>query len=351
MLHICRSAAKTRLISAMDFVNRLKVDHLQAFWHFASKVNFALVGTFGSLLWATSPNVQEAEFYKARLAEYRWTLRVSAKSAQFMEFAVGVLDVGIGRVQQEEWLQRRNLSNGVQGDNGTSGGGSIGAIGHSGIVGLGMGVGMGVGMHGDTAMSGVVSSGSMGTGSGIASPVGPSHPPFTQQPSHMSPPVTGDEMDQDDDEFDDENDADEDDDEGHAYDHNRPGHAGFRIGHGSDHDVDMEFMGDTNYGYGGEDDDDDDSGHEEGTPPYRHYPPHPPLAIQDHGAMRYQQVHRVNQHTQQHYQGHYRPFVGQQGYNHDHAGGDGATNNNTAPASATPTGQPQSSTEMTSGPE
>ncbi|KAF8469748.1 fungal-specific transcription factor domain-containing protein, partial [Kalaharituber pfeilii] len=96
LLHICRSAAKSRLISAMDFVNRLKPEHLRSFWYFASKVNFALIGTFGSLLWATSPTVQEAEFYKARLAEYRWTLRVSAKGADFMEFAVGVLDVGIG---------------------------------------------------------------------------------------------------------------------------------------------------------------------------------------------------------------------------------------------------------------
>ncbi len=93
LLHICRSAAKTRLISAMDFVNRLKPEHLQSFWYFASKVNFALISTFGSLLWATAPGREEAEFYRHRLGEYRWTLRVSSKGAsEFLGFAVQMLD-------------------------------------------------------------------------------------------------------------------------------------------------------------------------------------------------------------------------------------------------------------------
>ncbi|KAH6638351.1 nitrogen regulatory protein OTam [Boeremia exigua] len=91
-LFMCRNAAKTRLISAMDFVNRLKPEHLQAFWFFASKVNFTLIGTFGSLLWATAPASEEAEFYKLRLREYRWTLSVSSKRADFLEYAVSMLD-------------------------------------------------------------------------------------------------------------------------------------------------------------------------------------------------------------------------------------------------------------------
>ncbi|KAI4617909.1 hypothetical protein J4E83_006242 [Alternaria metachromatica] len=91
-LFMCRNAAKTRLISAMDFVNRLKPEHLQGFWYFASKVNFTLIGTFGSLLWATAPAKEEAEFYKLRLCEYRWTLSVSSKRADFLEYAVSMLD-------------------------------------------------------------------------------------------------------------------------------------------------------------------------------------------------------------------------------------------------------------------
>ena len=92
LTHICRTAAKTRLISAMDFVNRLRPDHLTSFWYFPSKVNFALVATFGSLLLATAPCQEEAEFYRARLGEYRWTLSVSAKNAGFLNFAIESLE-------------------------------------------------------------------------------------------------------------------------------------------------------------------------------------------------------------------------------------------------------------------
>jgi len=103
ILNICRSAAKTRLISAMDFVNRLSTSHLRAFWYFASKTNFALIGTFGSLLWATAPGREEAEWYRRRLGEYRWTLGVSCKggdseggNGRLTEFAMGMLDTSTG---------------------------------------------------------------------------------------------------------------------------------------------------------------------------------------------------------------------------------------------------------------
>ncbi|KAG4425730.1 hypothetical protein IFR04_001192 [Cadophora malorum] len=104
IVHICRSAAKTRLISAMDFVNRLNTTHLRSFWYFASKTNFALIGTFGSLLWATAPGREEAEWYRRRLGEYRWTLGVSSKgggaegggNARLTEFAMGMLDTSTG---------------------------------------------------------------------------------------------------------------------------------------------------------------------------------------------------------------------------------------------------------------
>ncbi|KUJ17850.1 uncharacterized protein LY89DRAFT_732561 [Mollisia scopiformis] len=89
---ITRSAAKARFTSAIDLVSKLEPAHLQCFWYFCSRVNLAIIGTFGSLLWATSDNSEEAEFYKAQLAEYRWTLRVSSKAAEFMKFTVGMLD-------------------------------------------------------------------------------------------------------------------------------------------------------------------------------------------------------------------------------------------------------------------
>ncbi|KAI7312170.1 hypothetical protein KC315_g12079 [Hortaea werneckii] len=92
MLYICRSAAKTRLISAMDYVNRLKPEHLDAFWFFASASNFSLIGTFGSLLLATSPGQEEAEFYASRLQEFKWTLGVSAKKASWIQSAMDMLE-------------------------------------------------------------------------------------------------------------------------------------------------------------------------------------------------------------------------------------------------------------------
>jgi hypothetical protein len=81
-----------RFTSAIELVNKLEPAHLQSFWYFASKVNLAIIATFGSLLWATSDSTEEAEFYRERLAEYRWTLRVSSKAAEFMRFTVGMLD-------------------------------------------------------------------------------------------------------------------------------------------------------------------------------------------------------------------------------------------------------------------
>lgn len=92
LTHICRSAAKTRLISAMDFVNRLRSEHLNSFWYFPSKVNFALIGTFGCLLLATAPCQEEVDFYRTRLSEYRWTLGVNSKTIGFLSFAIESLE-------------------------------------------------------------------------------------------------------------------------------------------------------------------------------------------------------------------------------------------------------------------
>ncbi|KAI9893973.1 MAG: Fungal specific transcription factor [Vezdaea aestivalis] len=103
LINLCRGAAKTRLLSAIDFTNSLRQEHLQAFWFSASRANFALIGTFGSLLWATSSDSAEAEFYKNRLAEYRWTLRVSSKGAGgLLEFAVANLDASFALLQHFE---------------------------------------------------------------------------------------------------------------------------------------------------------------------------------------------------------------------------------------------------------
>jgi Fungal specific transcription factor domain len=92
LTHICRSAAKTRLISAMDFVNRLRPMHFKSCWPIASVPNFGLIGSFGVLLRATALTKEEASFYSARLEEYRWTVAVSSRNAGFLDSALHLLD-------------------------------------------------------------------------------------------------------------------------------------------------------------------------------------------------------------------------------------------------------------------
>ncbi|KAJ9663232.1 Fungal specific transcription factor [Neophaeococcomyces mojaviensis] len=96
LIQICRSAAKARLISALEYFNRLKPEHLQSFWYFASKFNFALIGTFAGLCFVTSVSHEEAAFYQMRLQEYRWVLRISRKNMEFLEIASGILESAVG---------------------------------------------------------------------------------------------------------------------------------------------------------------------------------------------------------------------------------------------------------------
>ena len=79
----------------MDFVNRLRPEHLDAFWYFASAANVALIGTFGALLMATSPGREEADFYACRLHEFKWTLRVSAEKAAWVRSALETMEANL----------------------------------------------------------------------------------------------------------------------------------------------------------------------------------------------------------------------------------------------------------------
>jgi hypothetical protein len=88
-------------VSAIDFVYRLRPEHLQSFWYFASKVNLAIIGSFGCLLWATADGKDEVDFYKTKLGEYKWTLRVSSKGVEFMGFAMGVIDASMSLLTEQ----------------------------------------------------------------------------------------------------------------------------------------------------------------------------------------------------------------------------------------------------------
>jgi hypothetical protein len=80
----------------MDFVRSLRAEHLQSFWYSSSKYCFALVGTFIGLLWVSAGSKDEAEGYKEKLEEYRWTLRLSSKSAEFLDRAISQLTTSTG---------------------------------------------------------------------------------------------------------------------------------------------------------------------------------------------------------------------------------------------------------------
>ncbi|KAI5285461.1 Fungal specific transcription factor, partial [Ascosphaera aggregata] len=77
LIYICRSAAKTRLISALDFTNRLRPQHLTSPWPFYARSCLSLVGSFGLLLRITAATKGEVAFYAHRVGEYLWTLSVS----------------------------------------------------------------------------------------------------------------------------------------------------------------------------------------------------------------------------------------------------------------------------------
>lgn len=106
---ITRRAAGTRFTTALDFVKRLKAEHLQSFWYFSSSLSLAIIGLFAGILCATSYDsageLEEREAYMSKLAEYRWILRINATSADFMKYAVSVLDARSQLLEQQP--QRR----------------------------------------------------------------------------------------------------------------------------------------------------------------------------------------------------------------------------------------------------
>jgi hypothetical protein len=88
---------------AVDFVQSLKPQHLSSFWYFASPQNFALIGVFGTLLLSTAPNPEEAEFYRSKLREYRWILKINSENgARYMKPAMALLDANMALLTASE---------------------------------------------------------------------------------------------------------------------------------------------------------------------------------------------------------------------------------------------------------
>ncbi|CCF55460.1 hypothetical protein KAFR_0A00220 [Kazachstania africana CBS 2517] len=77
---VCRAAAKTRLIASIEFLKELKNEHIFAFWYSNASGNIMSIGTFAALLYVTSPNKEEADYYKNLTRNYIWVLRIGSKT-------------------------------------------------------------------------------------------------------------------------------------------------------------------------------------------------------------------------------------------------------------------------------
>lgn len=101
LYRICRSVAHERFMFAIDFVQSLKPQHLSSFWYFASPQNFALIGVFGTLLLSTASSPEEGDFYRTKLREYRWTLKINSENgARYMKPAMALLDANMGLLEE-----------------------------------------------------------------------------------------------------------------------------------------------------------------------------------------------------------------------------------------------------------
>ena len=92
-LSICQNAATARSKSAIDFVKTLRPEHWQSFWYFASEFSFGLIGVFEVLLSTTFAVEEDVRSSVARQNEYQWTLRMSQKTAGFLDKSIATIDL------------------------------------------------------------------------------------------------------------------------------------------------------------------------------------------------------------------------------------------------------------------
>lgn len=92
VLSICRSAARTRFVSALEFVDSLKAQHLTSFWYFSSSPCLALLISFGNLLLGSATEPEEKQFYASKMKEFRWKLKLNGEAgAKFMKPALSAM--------------------------------------------------------------------------------------------------------------------------------------------------------------------------------------------------------------------------------------------------------------------
>ena len=106
---ICQHAALIRVNSAMKCVERLKPEHWQSFWYYASEFNFGLIGLFQILLSTSFSSQHDIDVGISSLNDYTWTLKVSQKNASFLQRAITTIDLA-ARCLQQRLLRNNDVS-------------------------------------------------------------------------------------------------------------------------------------------------------------------------------------------------------------------------------------------------
>lgn len=85
---VCRDAANTRVLAAIDFVSDLKPEHINGFWYSCSSNNLSLIGSFIALLYCTSDSLEEKNTYRGYLKKYINILKTSLVNFQKAQLAL-----------------------------------------------------------------------------------------------------------------------------------------------------------------------------------------------------------------------------------------------------------------------
>lgn len=95
VLSFIRQQAHETAQQATSLVASLRLEHLDAFWYFASPYCFSVIGSFCTLLLVTGLTPAERDHWRETLRTYLWTLRVGSKSNEPMRYAVNRLEGAI----------------------------------------------------------------------------------------------------------------------------------------------------------------------------------------------------------------------------------------------------------------
>ena len=112
----CHKAASNRLKLAGAFVKNLRPEHWQSFWYFTSEYNFGLIGLVEVSLFSVCTYSKDLEASQNRLNDYLWTLRISRKTAEFLDKAIAIIDLAKSHARPHVEQFEEDLGDTSEGD-------------------------------------------------------------------------------------------------------------------------------------------------------------------------------------------------------------------------------------------